>query len=78
LHGLEPKAYYQYGTVQTCDGCDGCDARFTLQHALGYKKGGLVIFRHNEIREEQEHMAEKAMNPLRCATNPSFALVASQ
>jgi hypothetical protein len=26
--------------------CDGCDAHFTLQHALGCKTGGLVIFRH--------------------------------
>jgi hypothetical protein len=31
------------------DSCDGCEARFTLQHALGCKKGGLVIFRHNKI-----------------------------
>ena len=29
--------------------CDGCEASFTLQHALSCKKGGLVIFRHNEI-----------------------------
>jgi hypothetical protein len=43
--------------------CDGCDARFTLQHALGCKKGGLVIFRHNEIRDELVHMAGKALTP---------------
>jgi hypothetical protein len=43
--------------------CDGCDARFTLQHALSCKKGGLVIFRHNEIRDELVHMAGKAMTP---------------
>ena len=31
--------------------CDGCRANFTLQHALDCKKGGLVILRHNEIRD---------------------------
>jgi hypothetical protein len=43
--------------------CDGCDARFTLQHALGCKKGGLVIFRHNEMRDELIHLAGKAFTP---------------
>ena len=31
--------------------CDGCDTTLTLQHALDYKKGGLIIQRHNEIRD---------------------------
>lgn len=43
--------------------CDGCDAPFTLQHALGCKKGGLVIFRHNEIQDELMNMAGKALTP---------------
>ncbi len=43
--------------------CDGCEAHFTLQHALGCKKGGLVIFCHNEIRDELVHLAGKALTP---------------
>ena len=43
--------------------CDGCESRFTLQHALGCKKGGLVIFRHNEIWDELVHLAGKALTP---------------
>jgi hypothetical protein len=43
--------------------CDGCDAHFTLQHALACKKGGLVIFRHNEVRDELAHLATKAFTP---------------
>ena len=31
--------------------CDGCGASLTLQHALDCKVGGLVIQRHNEIRD---------------------------
>jgi hypothetical protein len=31
------------------DKCNGCDAHFSLQQGLGCKKGGLMIFRHNEI-----------------------------
>ena len=31
--------------------CDGCGATLSLQHALDCKKGGLIIQRHNEIRD---------------------------
>jgi hypothetical protein len=43
--------------------CDGCDQHFTMQHALSCKKGGLVIFRHNEIRDELVYLAGKAFTP---------------
>jgi hypothetical protein len=44
--------------------CDGCrNAPFTLQHALACKKGGLVLFRHNEIRDELVSLAGKALTP---------------
>jgi hypothetical protein len=32
-----------------------------LQHAVGCKKSGLVIFWHNKIREELIHLAGKAL-----------------
>ena len=31
--------------------CDGCGADFTKQHGMDCKKGGLVIQRHNEVRD---------------------------
>ena len=31
--------------------CDGCGASLTMQHALDCKVGGLVIQRHNELRD---------------------------
>jgi hypothetical protein len=34
--------------------CDGCDAHFTLQHGIFYKKGGLVISSHNEIKSARD------------------------
>jgi hypothetical protein len=45
------------------DKCDGCDAHFSPQHALGCKKGGLVIFRHNEIRDKLVNLASRVFTP---------------
>ena len=40
--------------------CDGCQQTFSVRHALECKKGGLVISRHNEIRDELSDLAIKA------------------
>jgi hypothetical protein len=50
--------------------CDGCDEPFSLQHALGCKKGGLIIFRHNEVRDELAHLATKAFTPSAVRNEP--------
>ena len=31
--------------------CDGCGETFTTSHALDCRRGGLVIHKHNEIRD---------------------------
>ncbi len=50
--------------------CDGCDAHFSLQHALSCKKGGLVIFRHNEIRDELVNSCSIACSPSAARDEP--------
>ena len=40
--------------------CDGCGGEFTLQHALDCRKGGLIIQRHNEVREALGDLASIA------------------
>jgi hypothetical protein len=43
--------------------CDGCGQRFDVRHGLECKKGGNVISRHNEIRDELSDLASKALIP---------------
>jgi hypothetical protein len=43
--------------------CDGCLAKFDMCHALQCKKGGLVIMRHNEIKDELCDLLTKALVP---------------
>ena len=42
--------------------CDGCGGLFSLDHALNFKKGGLVIQRHNEIRDSVGDLASLVWN----------------
>ena len=44
--------------------CDGCGATLSLQHALDCKKGGLIIQRHNEIRDCIGNMAATGVEPV--------------
>jgi hypothetical protein len=43
--------------------CDGCGAKFGVQNSLECKKGGIVISRHNRIRDELSYLASKAFIP---------------
>jgi hypothetical protein len=40
--------------------CDGCGETFSIDHALNCKKGGLIILRHNEIRDAVGDLASIA------------------
>jgi len=40
--------------------CDGCGEQFTVDHAMNCKKGGLIIQRHNEIRDALGDLANLA------------------
>ena len=37
--------------------CDGCGSPFSLNHALICRKGGLIIQRHNEVRDAVDDLA---------------------
>ena len=42
---------YMKPLLQLPPHCDGCGDVFTTSHALDCRRGGLVIYRHNEIRD---------------------------
>jgi hypothetical protein len=43
--------------------CDGCLVKFDICHALQCKKGGLVIMRHNKIKDKLCDLLSKALVP---------------
>jgi hypothetical protein len=43
--------------------CDGCGVKFNTRHAFSCRKGGLIIVRHNDIRDELCDMACRAFQP---------------
>ena len=45
--------------------CDGCGATLSLSHALSCRKGGLVIQRHNEIRDAFGDLAALAWSQVK-------------
>ena len=43
--------------------CDGCGQKFSVRHALECPHGGLIIGRHNEVRDELGEIAALAFAP---------------
>ena len=52
--------------------CDGCGAAFDICHALGCKKGGLIMARHNGLRDGVTELASKAFAPTHVRDNPKI------
>jgi hypothetical protein len=52
--------------------CNGCLQKFSVCHALKCKTGGLVISRHNEIRDELSDLAAKALSPSSVSDEPKI------
>jgi hypothetical protein len=50
--------------------CKGCGQKFSVRHTHACKNGGLVISRHNEIRDELSDLASKAFIPLAVCDEP--------
>ena len=42
--------------------CDGCGVKFSKSHALGCKKGDLVLGRHDDLKNEVAYLAKLATN----------------
>jgi hypothetical protein len=43
--------------------CDGCGAKFTVEHGLQCKKGGLVSVRHDDVADEWGYLCGLALKP---------------
>ena len=50
--------------------CDGCGVPFTVDHALHCSRGGLIIRRHNDIRDEFYQLCTIATQPSSCTVEP--------
>ena len=61
-YGIDPPDLPKY--------CDGYNTKFTICHALNCKMGGLVMARHNKLRDRVADLAGKAFPPSHMHNNP--------
>ena len=50
--------------------CDGCYKRFSVEHAMSCKKGGLITIRHDDIKGEWHHLCAQALVPAAVTDKP--------
>jgi hypothetical protein len=53
--------------------CDGCNQPNSTNHAFNCLNGGLVILRHNDIREELKAIASEIFQPTAITIEPSLS-----
>eukprot|EP00978_Attheya_sp_CCMP212_P020905 scaffold60477_cov50-Attheya_sp.AAC.1 len=70
--------YYAMTLQNLSTHCDGCNAKCNIDHALNCKKGGLVIARHNEVKDELGFLATLATSPNAVCDEPFIFLLALQ
>jgi hypothetical protein len=50
--------------------CDGCDERFTIEHAMSCRKGGLILHRHNDLVTTWGQLCGQAYTPSTVSDEP--------
>jgi hypothetical protein len=80
LNGTELSAEEFRDSLRLCFGllpsflphrCDGWNKRFTIEHAMSCKKGGLVVMRHdNDVSAEWHHLCVQALQPSAVSDKP--------
>ena len=50
--------------------CDGCNQRFSVEHAMNCKKGGLITIRHDDIKDEWHQLCAQALTPSAVSDEP--------
>mmetsp|Transcript_37593 Transcript_37593/g.78738 ORF Transcript_37593/g.78738 Transcript_37593/m.78738 type:complete len:434 (+) Transcript_37593:218-1519(+) len=70
----QDNARLRYGMRLTglCSYCDGCGGGFTVEYALGCKKGGLMCMQHDDVRDEAGALAAMALTKSKVTYEPTF------
>ena len=50
--------------------CDGCGERFTTEHAMSCRKGGLILHRHNDLVTTWGQLCGQALTPSSISDEP--------
>ena len=61
-YGLEP--------LHLQSECDGCYKRFSVEHAMSCKKGGLITIRHDDVKGEWHQLCAQALTPTAVSDEP--------
>jgi hypothetical protein len=62
----------RYGLLPTAmpPHCDGCGERFTTEHAMSCRKGGLILHRHNDMVSTWGQLCGQALTPSTVSDEP--------